>query len=212
MPKRIDDIDFPDPRFTAEQGLIAVGGSTDAATLKKAYCKGIFPWPHEGYPMLWFSPETRGVLDFKDLHEPRSFKKWKKKSVLRVTHNQDFSAVIAGCRHQPRPGQSGTWINEEIIAGYTSLFNDDWAYSTEIWDGEKLVGGLYGVRTPKYCTAESMFHLVTGASKLALVATCEWLSRRGVDWLDTQMVTSVVSAFGAKEISREEFLLRIGVR
>jgi leucyl/phenylalanyl-tRNA--protein transferase len=207
---------FPDPRQSTPEGLVAVGGDLSVNTLKDAYSRGIFPWPQEGLPMLWFSPDPRGVLDFSELHVGRSLQKWLKANVdLKVTCNQATQKVIQACRQKKRPGQAGTWILPEMETAYTELNKNGWGISIEIWREENLVGGIYGVLASapsgKYFSAESMFYSVSNASKLALLELVRELKKRGLTWMDLQMVTDVSSQFGAKLISRDEFLKRLGV-
>lgn len=203
---------FPDPREAGAEGLLAMGGSLSVETLEEAYTRGIFPWPQEGSPMLWFSPDPRGVLDFDDLHLSKSFLKWQRGvgASLRVTFNEAFDQVISACSEVRRPGQDGTWILPPMISSYRRLFALGKAESVEVWRGQKLVGGLYGVRSARYFSAESMFYRESNASKLSLVSMVERLRGRGDRWMDIQMVTEVTSRLGGKWISREEFLQRIG--
>ncbi len=205
--------EFPNPRESSPEGLVAVGGHMNAETLMAAYAKGIFPWPQEGVPWLWFSPDPRGVLDFADLHLSKSLKKLQRHStdVWRVSVNEAFEHVMRECQMKPRPGQPGTWIMPEMIPAYGQLFNEGHALSVECWRGEQLVGGIYGVLSEQYFSAESMFYHETGASKVALLHLIGELKRREHAWMDMQMVTSVVEALGGKYIPREEFLKRIGV-
>jgi len=200
------------PYWPTVDGVVAVGGSMNAELLTLAYANGIFPWPHVGYPLLWFSPEERGVIDFKDLHLPRSFRQWRKKNGgnYRVSFDESFSAVVRQCREKKRKGQEGTWINDEIESAYADLHRLGRAFSVEIWNKEKLVGGLYGVKSEKYHSCESMFFTENNASKLALVSLIEKLQQEGERWVDIQMVTSVCAHFGGRLISRVDFLQRIG--
>ncbi len=207
---------FPNPRHATPDGLVAVGGQLDIEILKEAYSQGIFPWPQEGLPMLWFSTDPRGVLDFSDLHIGRSFQKWRKSNAdLLVTCNQAARAVIEKCRLQKRPGQSGTWILPEMEEIYAQMIDVGWGLSIEIWRDQNLVGGIYGVLAKTaagpYFSAESMFYSISNASKLALIELIKVLQARGLKWMDVQMVTDVSSQFGAKLIPRDEFLHRIGV-
>lgn len=206
-------VEFPDPRESSPEGLVAVGGTMDAATLWQAYNLGIFPWPQEDLPWLWFSPDPRGVLDFSELHIPRSLAR-RQRQVLgkwTFTVNQAFDRVMVECQKKPRPGQPGTWIMPEMIPAYQALFQEGRALSVECWERTQLVGGIYGVLTPKYFSGESMFHHQTDASKLCLLYLIQDLKRRGLTWIDMQMVTPVVENLGGKYISREEFLGRIDV-
>lgn len=203
---------FPDPRTATPEGLVAVGGHLSVPVLREAYDQGIFPWPQEGYPMLWFSPDPRGILDFSDLHLSHSFKKWlrKENSELVFTVNRAFDQVIRECQQQPRPGQDGTWILPSMVLAYQKMFAAGRALSGECWYQGELVGGIYGVRAEKYFSAESMFHRKSNASKYALLKMVEHLKAQGETWMDIQMVTEASSALGGKLISREEFLSRIG--
>lgn len=207
---------FPNPRTATADGLLAVGGDFDSATILTAYRNGIFPWPQEGYPMLWFSPDPRGVLDFKDFHVPVSLRKLKRKrSDWIFTINRKTAEVIRQCRLQPRKGQPGTWILPEMEAAYQALAKEGHILSLEAWDKEALVGGIYGVyiegEKGRFFSGESMFHNETGASKLCLWQLVEHLNAQGLSWIDTQMVTDVVKLMGGKYIPREDFLKRLGV-
>jgi leucyl/phenylalanyl-tRNA--protein transferase len=209
-------IQFPDPRHSTEDGLVAYGGKMDAETLRAAYGKGIFPWPQPDLPWLWFSPTQRGVLDFSDYRVNRSNQKlFSKRTNWTVTKNTQFLSVMKACAEQVREGQAGTWIQDEMFEAYSELFSSGEALSVEVWDQERLVGGAYGVimKCPagRYFSGESMFHHETGASKVALHHLVKHLSQMNLSWMDTQMVTPVVESFGGKYITREEFLQRIGV-
>lgn len=201
---------FPPVEDATEDGLVAVGGDLETDTLITAYREGIFPWPISvELPLAWFSPDPRGVLDFSELHLSRSFQKFLKRHPYTVTFNQDFGAVIRGCARIPRKNQPGTWITQELIRGYDELFEKKLAYSVEVWDGSELKAGLYGVIMGEFCSGESMFTLVDDGSKLALYSLIQKLQSSGTQWLDTQMITSVVEAFGGKYIEREDFLERL---
>lgn len=156
--------------------------------------------------MLWFSPDPRGVLFFEKRHVPRSLSKFLKKKNWRWTMNKAFDQVIGHCRQQPRPGQKGTWIIPEMELAYQRLEKAGAVLSFEIWDEERLIGGLYGVKSKNYFSAESMFYLEDNASKMAFLVMTEELQRLGHQWVDLQMVTPVCEAFGAEYISRAQFL------
>lgn len=204
------------PRMSTPEGLVAVGGNLEVATLAEAYRLGIFPWPQEGLPLLWFSPDPRGVLDFSDLHIPRSLKKWQRQHAhWRLTVNQAFPEVIRQCRLQKREGQLGTWILPEMEKAYLELFKAGKILSLEIWEESELIGGIYGVLIKNasgqlHFSGESMFHLRTNASKIAFIEMVEHLKGLGLQWMDIQMLTDVTQALGGKYIPREEFLGRIG--
>lgn len=198
---------FPDPSLRYEQGLIAVGGDLSLAVLKEAYEKGIFPWPQEGYPMLWFCPDKRGILEFKKFKIPRSLsKKIKRYTSQKVTRNKAFDRVIRACASQPRKGQQGSWITENIVQAYVDLHEQGHAHSWEVWNQDVLVGGGYGVLFKGVFSGESLFHFETDMSKLALIQMVEDLKSEGHSWIDTQMVTPLLAQFGAEEISKNEYL------
>ena len=205
-------IQFPDPRHTTPEGIVAMGGNLEVETLKSAYKKGIFPWPQEGYPLLWFSPDPRGVLDFDDFHVPESLSKFAKKvGHWRYTLNQAFPEVIEQCQLQKRPKQSGTWILPEMKSAYLDFFQAGFVKSLECWEEDQLIGGIYGVEINNVFSGESMFYKKKNASKMCLWKMIEHQKSLGRTWMDIQMVTPVTESFGGKYISREEFLARIGV-
>ena len=201
---------FPPVEDATEDGLVAIGGDLEIDTIVEAYHRGIFPWPISlDFPLAWFSPDPRGVLNFEEIHLSKSFEKFLKKTTFKVTFNTAFREVIKACAMSPRRGQSSTWITPEIISGYVNLFADEKAYSVEVWDGNTLVAGLYGVVMGNFCSGESMFTKLPNASKLALYTLVKHLESKGLTYLDTQMVTPVVEQFGGRYIPREEFLKRI---
>jgi leucyl/phenylalanyl-tRNA--protein transferase len=211
MPKKTLSI-FPDARTANADGIVAVGGDFSVSILQEAYSKGIFPWPQEGLPLLWFSPDPRGVIDFSEFHVPKSLIKWAaKNSKLKITLNQAFKEVVKECRLQQRPQQSGTWILEEMEQAYFELQKKGLAISLECWDDEKLVGGIYGVLLDHVFSGESMFYKKPNCSKYCLWKLVEYLKSIGHTWMDIQMVTPVTALFGGKYISREEFLIRKGL-
>jgi leucyl/phenylalanyl-tRNA--protein transferase len=199
-------IDFPDPRFASYNGVVAVGGEMNAGNLVRAYEAGIFPWPMPGYPVPWFCPEPRAILEFKDLHIPRSLSKARRNSGLSFTIDAAFPQVIRACAQTPRVHESGTWIDRDVIRSYSELHQLGRAHSVETWDGEELVGGLYGVDAGGAMGGESMFYWRPNASKLALLHLIDHLAGRGLDWLDVQVMTPHMQALGAKEIPRGKFL------
>lgn len=202
-------IQFPNPRILPDDsdGLIYIGGNLEVETLKKAYRMGIFPWPLDSqYPLFWFCPEPRGILEFKDLHISKSLKKLLNKNIYRFSFNQAFDRVIQACADQPRPGQDGTWIIPELLPAYSRLHAAGYAHSIECWRGNNLVGGLYGVFIDGVFSGESMFHLEANTSKLCLVKMIETLAARGLEWMDIQMVTPVTESLGGKYLRRKEFL------
>lgn len=196
---------FPDPR-TARGDVVAIGDDLRVETLREAYRNGIFPWPHEEMPLPWFSPRRRTVIVFDELHVGRSLRKVQKRTEFRFTIDADFRGVIAACSAAPRPGQDGTWIAPHIAAAYARLHDAGDAHSVEVWDGDELAGGLYGVDAGGLFTGESMFHRRPDASKLALLFLIEHLRSRGATWLDCQVMTPHMQQLGARQIPRSRFL------
>lgn len=203
---------FPNPRNDTIEGIAAVGEKLTTENLVDSYQHGIFPWPHQGYPMLWFCPDERGVIDFAEVSPPESFMKWyrKNRENFKITINQQFPDVIKNCKMQKRPDQEGTWITSTIEKAYCELHQKGHALSLEVWLNDDLVGGIYGVQSAKYFSCESMFFKVSNASKLALYELILDFQSKGVSWMDIQMVTSVSGSFGGKLISKSDFLDRIG--
>jgi leucyl/phenylalanyl-tRNA--protein transferase len=202
-------IEFPDPRTASADGIVAVGGDLHPHSLLLAYRQGIFPWPVEGLPLLWFCPAERGILEFEELHVSRSLERARRRTSLRFTIDEAFPEVIRACAATPRPGQDGTWITPQIVSAYIRLHELRIAHSVEAWIGEQLVGGVYGVDVGGTFAAESMFHREPDASKLALLHLIEHLRSKGLDWLDIQVLTPHLAQLGARAISRDEFLRRL---
>lgn len=204
-------IHFPDPRDATFEGIVTIGGSLNAENLLRAYRKGIFPWPIEGWPLTWFCPEERAILEFNDLHVPRRLARVRKRTTFRLTIDQDFRAVIVNCVTVKRTGENGTWITPQMIRAYCELHQRGHAHSVEVWDGDMLVGGLYGVDAGGAFSGESMFSLRPNASKLALLYLIEHLQGRGLDWIDIQVISPHMEALGAELISRDQFLERLAL-
>lgn len=213
----MEDEVFPDPRQASPEGVVAIGGSIKLETLLESYSKAIFPWPQEGYPLLWFSPDPRGVLDFADLHVPTSFRKWlrSKAPAYSVKINHEPQEIIKQCRLRKRPGQAGTWILPEMEKVYAQLIKSGHGISVSIYREQQLVGGIYGVLADapsgRYFSAESMFYKESNCSKLAFYKLIEELQNKGLKWMDVQMLTDVTESFGGVYISKEEFLERLGL-
>jgi leucyl/phenylalanyl-tRNA--protein transferase len=201
--------EFPDPRAATPEGIVAVGADLHPTTLLAAYRAGIFPWPVDGLPLLWFCPPERAVLEFAALHVSRSLARARRRRCLQFTIDRAFSAVIRACARVPRPGQAGTWITPAVIAAYTRLHHLGFAHSVEAWDGAELVGGVYGVDVDGAFAAESMFRHRSDASKLALLFLVDHLRGAGLDWLDVQVLTPHLARLGARTIDRAAFLARL---
>jgi leucyl/phenylalanyl-tRNA---protein transferase len=204
-----DEPVFPDPAEADPDGLLAIGGDLSPKRLVAAYAGGIFPWYSENSPILWWSPDPRLVLEPANLHVPASLRRVLNSSCYRFTLDTAFGQVIRECARTPRPGQSGTWIVPEMIAAYECLHTLGLAHSAEVWNGERLAGGVYGVALGSVFFGESMFFAEPNASKAAFVLLASWLSAQGCTLIDCQQTTTHLLRFGAKEISRLEFLRRV---
>lgn len=198
---------FPSPNRaeTDPDGLVAVGGDLTPTRLINAYRCGIFPWYSAGQPLLWWSPDPRMVLFPSKLHVSRSLRKVLRKGYFRVTFDRAFDAVIQGCA-QPRRDQGGSWLTPEMIQAYGRLHRLGVAHSVECWQGETLVGGLYGVQLGRIFFGESMFHRVTDASKVAFVELTRTLEARGCPLIDCQVHSDHLASLGAELVPRPRFL------
>ena len=199
---------FP-PAETARRepdGLLAMGGDLSPERLLNAYAHGIFPWYSRGEPILWWSPDPRMVLRTDEVRLSTRFRRGLRRSAWTVHADGDFPAVIDACRTAPRPGQDGTWITTEMRAAYVALHRLGHAHSVEVRDGDRLVGGIYGVAIGRMFYGESMFSRATDASKVALVGLVGFLQGRGFPLIDCQMHTPLLESLGGREIPRREFL------
>jgi leucyl/phenylalanyl-tRNA--protein transferase len=198
--------EFP-PVEQAEQepdGLLAIGGDLSSTRLLNAYRSGIFPWYNDGQPILWWSPDPRTVLYPDRLKVSRSLRKDIRNSNLNITIDQAFEDVINACA-APRQKQPDTWITHEMQQAYLNLFRQGDAHSVEVWEEEKLVGGLYGVAIGRLFFGESMFSSRNNASKIALLNLCEKLMAWGYELIDCQVYSEHLKSLGAEEIKRSEF-------
>jgi leucyl/phenylalanyl-tRNA--protein transferase len=200
----------PDP--ADELGLVALDYRLTVERIISAYRNGIFPWP-DGTPFSpipWVCPPRRAILEFDALHVPKNLRRAQRsRTDLRYTLDAAFEQVIHACAAVPRRGQSGTWITPPMIGAYTELHRRGLAHSVEVWEGEALVGGLYGVTAGGIFTGESMFHRISDASKLCVLHLIDHLKSRGATWIDIQQLTPHFVLLGAREITREEFLTRL---
>lgn len=200
--------DFPEVGRALDQpnGLLAMGGDLSPQRLIAAYRRGIFPWFSDGEPILWWSPKPRLVLRPEAFKLTRSLRKRVRAAGWRISVDCAFLPVIHACAHAPRRGQNGTWIVPEMIAAYTRLHRLGVAHSVEVWDGDCLVGGLYGLAIGRMYFGESMFSAAPDASKAALWALCTRLSAWDWPLIDCQQETSHLLSLGAEIWPRAEFL------
>lgn len=200
-----DELWFPDP-CQAERGefdgLVAVGGDLEPERLLLAYRSGIFPWSVR--PITWWSPDPRAIINFDQLHIPRSLGRVLRQRSFAVTRDQAFGEVIRACATVAREDRS--WISSQFITAYTRLHQAGHAHSVECWLDGKLVGGVYGVAVGGLFAGESMFHLVSNASKVALIELIRHLRDRGFGLFDVQMCTPTTIQLGATELPRADYL------
>lgn len=196
---------------TEPNGLLAFGGDLSPLRLMNAFRRGIFPWYSRGDPILWWSPDPRAVFKTSALHLSRRLRRQLRHSTWHVRADHAFPAVLAACAQTVRRGQHGTWILPEMASAYARLHQLGHAHSIEVYDDNRLVGGVYGVLAgPVFC-GESMFSRASGASKLALAALCRLLSENGIDWLDAQMHTPHLESLGVLVIPRQNYLEHLEV-
>jgi leucyl/phenylalanyl-tRNA--protein transferase len=205
----VDDLVFPPPDYADPSGLIAIGGDLSSERLLEAYRVGIFPWYSDDQPILWWSPDPRLVLELDHFKVARSLRKTLKKGIFKVTFDRVFDEVIAACATVDRDGQQGTWITQEMQEAYIKLHGLGFAHSVETWFDNQLVGGLYGVSLGKAFFGESMFHVKSDASKVALATLVERLKAWGFRFIDAQMTTEHLVSLGAQELSRRIFLKQL---
>ncbi|MBT8146250.1 MAG: leucyl/phenylalanyl-tRNA--protein transferase [Gammaproteobacteria bacterium] len=205
-----DRIGFPDTdqALTSPNGLLAAGGSLRPEWLIHAYQRGIFPWFEADQPILWWCPDPRMVLFPEELHVSRSLNKLIRNNPFQLSIDEDFAAVITACS-EPRLKSEDTWITEELKAAYQTLHALGVAHSVEVWDKDRLAGGLYGVALGKVFFGESMFSRSSNSSKLALVFLVQHLRKWGYELIDCQVATGHLASLGAREIPRREFQVRL---
>ena len=203
--KLSDEIVFPPVHLTSQSGILAIGGDLSPGRLLEAYRQGIFPWYSEGDPIVWWSPDPRFVLFLDELKVSKSMKKVLRHEVFRITYDHSFRGVIESCR-KARRKMKGTWITYEMLEAYCTLHTLGFAHSAEAWYGDKLVGGIYGVSLGRCYFGESMFSLMSNASKAALINLVHKLKELKFEFLDCQVHTSHLGSLGARYIARDAFL------
>lgn len=199
-----DELVFPNPELSEENGLLAVGGDLSVDRLLVAYSNGIFPWYNKDEPILWWCPKPRFILKPEDIRISKSMKKIIKKGEFVVTFDNDFEGVISNCKSM-RENEEGTWITDEMMQAYINMHNEGYALSVETYLDGELVGGLYGVIIGKCYFGESMFSKVSNASKIALITLAQRLQELNFEFIDCQVYTSHLESMGAKMVEWDEF-------
>lgn len=201
------DLRFPAVEHATPEGLLAIGGDLQTERLLEAYRHGIFPWYNEGQPILWWSPDPRSVLFPERLHVSRSLKRSLRPGRFLVTFDRSFDRVVRHCAGpRPQHPEGGTWITPAMIEAYVALHEEGYAHSVETWQGDQLVGGLYGVAIGSAFFAESMFTKVDDASKVALVSLVRQLRAWSFRIIDCQQSSPHVLRLGAEDIPRREYI------
>lgn len=199
---------FPDHSQADLEGLLMVGGRLTPEWLLLAYNSGIFPWYSEGEPILWWSPDPRMVVKPQDVQVSKSMSKLLRTNPFTVTYNKNFIDVILMCKRVKRKEQPGTWITNDIVKAYLDMHELGYATSVEVWLGQELVGGLYGIDLKEkgvFC-GESMFSTQSNASKVGFITLSRKLKKENYNLIDCQMYTDHLASLGASEIPRTQFL------
>ncbi|SHJ46495.1 leucyl/phenylalanyl-tRNA--protein transferase [Maribacter aquivivus] len=201
-----DELNFPPVDSANVEGLLAVGGDLSPERLLLAYQSGIFPWFDNDSIILWWSPDPRMILYPDHIKISKSMKKVIRDNQFRLTKNTCFKEVVEYCSSVPREDQDGTWITNEMKNAYIALHERGIAKSYEVWEGDTLVGGLYGVDLGHVFCGESMFSLTSNASKFAFIKLAQELQEKEYSIIDCQLHTNHLESMGAQEISRQDFI------
>ena len=202
------ELSFPDVTNADVDGALAYGGDLSEARLLLAYKSGIFPWFSGNVP-VWYAPDPRFVLYPEELKVSKSMKVLLKRDAFRVTMNKDFESVIRACKSTKREGQQGTWITRQMEQAYIRLHRSGWAHSVEAWNGDRLVGGLYGIRIGAMFFGESMFSHESNASKYAFIRFVEQMAAEEIGLIDCQVYTPHLESLGARHIPRSSFMFML---
>lgn len=200
---------FPSVENANSEGLLAVGGDLSSERLLLAYQSGIFPWFNDDSLIMWWSPKMRMILYPEEVKISKSMQKVIRSNQFRLTKNKRFKKVIEHCSAVPRNDQEGTWITDEMKKAYLELHQKGFAKSYEVWEGNNLVGGLYGIDLGHIFCGESMFSLKPNASKFAFIKLAEELQEQHYKLIDCQLYTDHLASLGAREIPRSLFISRL---
>jgi leucyl/phenylalanyl-tRNA--protein transferase len=199
---------FPHADSADSQGLVYIGGDLNPNRILTAYQRGIFPWYNEGNPILWWSPNPRMIFIPDEFHVSKSLKKSLRNPHFHVTFDTAFHEVIHTCA-TVNNRLNNTWINTDMQQAYLELFHMGYAHSVEVWEQGTLIGGLYGISIGKAFFGESMFHVKTDASKIALFYLCRFAHQHQFHFIDCQFTTAHLLSLGGKQIKRKDYLHRL---
>jgi leucyl/phenylalanyl-tRNA---protein transferase len=197
---------FPPVEKADQYGILAIGGDLSVSRLLDAYSRGIFPWYDAEQPIIWWSPDPRFVLFPDKLVVSKTMRQVIHRKLFTITFDQEFHRVITSCAQSRRRHERGTWITQDMIEAYTRLHLEGYAHSVEVWSGETLAGGLYGVSLGSIFFGESMFTLVSNASKTAIITLSRHLINRRFTLIDSQVHTDHLESLGCQEIPRSRYL------
>ncbi|MEO0368928.1 MAG: leucyl/phenylalanyl-tRNA--protein transferase [Pseudomonadota bacterium] len=218
----MQEVKFPDPNYASTEGLLATGGDLSVDTLVSAYTQGVFPWFNPGHPILWWSPDPRLVLYPTEFKCSRSLRKLIKQGKYNVSANTAFNDVITACATRgkhlaiddkvpvslktEKDDEPITWITEDMHGAYIALHQRNFAHSVEVWEDDRLVGGLYGLQIGKAFFGESMFSVKRDCSKVALAYLAHYCVQHEIDFIDCQIQSEHLISLGARDITRRNFL------
>ncbi|MEY2964011.1 MAG: hypothetical protein RL754_1272 [Bacteroidota bacterium] len=199
--------EVPDPEDAAnDDGLIALSWELGPEMYERLYPVGIFPWFEQEGVIFWFSPPVRSVTRTAHVRIAKSMRPYINSGRWKFKVNSAFHEVVRQCSVAPRPGQSGTWISDEFYRNFSLMHALGMAHSFEVWEGERLIGGTFGVQTGNVFVGESMFHSEKNASKYAYIGMCQYLFKQGVELVDNQLPTAHLDSLGAENWDREDYL------
>lgn len=200
-----DEIIFPHPSKVKSSGILAIGDKLSIQRLWLAYNYGIFPWYNHNEPILWWCPKPRFVIFPEKIKVPKSIRSYFNQNKFTVTYDQYFDDIVKCCRYIERSGQNGTWINDDIMESYSKLHQFRIARSVEVWEGDQLVGGLYGIAIGKVFFGESMFSLKSNASRFGFISLGKKLLEEGYKIIDCQQPNDYLLSLGGEFISGSTF-------
>jgi len=200
---------FPPVHLSDENGLLAVGGDLSVDRLLEAYSCGIFPWYSENDPILWWSPDPRMILIPEEIRISRSLRQTLSRKDFKITFDRAFDMVIRSCASVNAKKHGDTWITEDMINAYIQLHKAGYAHSVEAWHEDRLAGGLYGISLGTAFFGESMFTIMSNASKAAFATLATTLCKMNFSLIDCQISTPHLASLGAVEVTRDDFLGRL---